>query len=258
MHFLLRWVADNRIARSGARKLREHLPSQVAVRAPVSAAANVDKGLTAMNLYSYFLTQQGRRIIKNTHFFVVYERFFRQFVNTPVLMFEIGTGDGGSAQMWKQYFGPMARIVTIDIRDCKELEESQIYVRTGSQGDPEFLRGLVAEFGAPDIVNDDGSHLMVDVHVSFETLYPLMSPRGVYVIDDLNTAYWEEFGGGFKKPGSFIEHCKNLVDELNASWTRTLQETEFTRTTFSITFFDNMVVVERGMANKELLYLPHR
>jgi len=257
VHFLVRWVVDNWIARRSAQKVRgKHLPSRVA--GSPSAAATVEQGTTTVDLYSYFLTQQGRRIIKNTHFFVVYERFFRQFVNTPVLMFEIGTGDGGSAQMWKHYFGPMARIVTIDIRDCKEFEESQIYARTGSQRDPEFLRALVAEFGTPDIANDDGSHLMADVHASFETLYPLMSPRGVYVIDDLNTAYFEEFGGGFKKPGSFIERCKNLVDELNAPWTRTLRRPSSHAPRFSISFFDSMVVVERGMVNKELLYLPHR
>jgi cephalosporin hydroxylase len=211
-----------------------------------------------MNLYSYFLTQQGRRIIKNAHYFAVYERFFRRFVNTPVLMFEIGTGDGGSAQMWKQYFGPLARIVTIDINDRSEFAESQVYVRTGSENDEAFLRSLVAEFGPPDIVNDDASHQMADIRVAFETLYPLMSPQGVYVVEDLATAYWPEFGGGFRSPGSFIERCKELVDELNAEHTRILAPSEFTHTTFSISFFDLMVVIEKGIANKEMLYLPER
>jgi cephalosporin hydroxylase len=210
-----------------------------------------------MNLYTYFLTQQGRPIIKNAHCFMVYERHFSRFVNRPVLMFEIGTGDGGSAQMWKGYFGPLARIVSIDIRDCQQYEESQIYIRTGSQSDSGFLRDLVAEFGPPDIVNDDGSHHMADIRASFDALYPLMASDGVYVVEDLNTAYWPELGGGFRSPGSFIEHCKDLIDELNAVHTRTIPESDFSRTTLSISFYDTIIVLEKTpYINRELLYLP--
>jgi hypothetical protein len=210
-----------------------------------------------MNLYHHFLTQQGRKIIKDTHYFVVYERYFRRFVNVPVLMFEIGTGDGGSARMWKQYFGPMARIVTIDIRDCKQFEESQIFVRTRRQSDSTFLRSLVAEFGPPDIVNDDASHLPADIRTCFDTLYPLMDTRGIYVIEDINTSYWGEFGGGLRSSASFIEHCKSLIDELNARHTRVLPESNFTRQTLSICFFDNIIVLEKTpYINRELLNLP--
>ncbi len=49
-----------------------------------------------MNLYNYFLTQTGRRIIKHAHYFGVYERHFGRFVGSPVLMFERGTGSRGS------------------------------------------------------------------------------------------------------------------------------------------------------------------
>jgi hypothetical protein len=42
----------------------------------------------------------------------------------------------------------------------------------------------------------------------------------VYLVEDLHTAYWDEFGGGLKKEGTFIEFCKGLIDELNAYWVR--------------------------------------
>jgi hypothetical protein len=212
-----------------------------------------------MNLYNYFLTNQGARIIKNAHYFRVYEQYFARFVNTPVLMYEIGTGEGGSAQMWKRYFGPMARIVTIDVRDCSHVAESQIYVRTGSQNDEVFLNGLLGEFGSPDIVLDDGSHRMPDVNKSFDVLFPHLKSGGVYLVEDLNTAYWPDMGGGYKAPGSFIERAKDFIDQLYAEQGNggPVPETEFTRTAFSIAFFYCMVVMEKSAyVNKELLYLP--
>ena len=211
-----------------------------------------------MNLYNYFLSNQGPRIIKNTNFFPVYERYFCRYVNRPVLMFEIGTGDGGAARMWKHYFGPMARIVTIDIVDCKQFEESQVYVRTGDQSDPDFLRSLVDEFGAPDIVLDDGSHRTNDISNSFDILFPRTKSDGIYMVEDLFGVYWEILGGGMKKAGSFVEKCKDLIDELNGNEAlRVFPETDFSRSVFSISFFHLMVVFEKTpFINRELLYLP--
>jgi cephalosporin hydroxylase len=111
-----------------------------------------------VDLYQYFLTQSGRNILKYPHYFPIYERHFARFCGHPITMFEIGTGEGGSAKMWKQYFGPTARIVTIDIVPKKDIEEPQVFVRTGSQADPQFLGSLITEFGPPDIVLDDGAH----------------------------------------------------------------------------------------------------
>jgi hypothetical protein len=211
-----------------------------------------------MNLYSYFLHNEKRSIIKDVHYFLIYERYFSRYVNRPVLMFEIGTGRGGSAKMWKEYFGPLARIVTIDIVNREEVEETQIYVRTGDQSDEVFLRKLVDEFGHPDIVLDDGSHIMHHVNKSFDTLYELVKEDGIYLVEDLDTAYWETHGGGLGAPTSFIERSKALVDELNARNTGGLIPLNvFSMTTLSIAFFDKVIVFEKApYINKEMLYIP--
>jgi hypothetical protein len=50
-----------------------------------------------------------------------------------------------------------------------------------------------------------------------------------------------------RRPGTFIELCKGLIDELNADRSRdALPPTEFTRTTQSMHFYDSIVVFERG------------
>jgi hypothetical protein len=155
--------------------------------------------------------------------------------------------------MWKKYFGPHARIVGIDILpECKDFAEDQIEIRIGAQQDVQFLEKVVAEFGAPDIVLDDGSHIMSHVITSFQFLYPRVAKNGVYMVEDLHTAYWEEYEGGLRKPTTFIELSKNLLDELNADHSRgSLTPTEFTQTTLSMHFYDSVAVFEKGAHTKK-------
>jgi hypothetical protein len=201
-----------------------------------------------MNIYAYFLDNQRQPIHKSVHYFMVYERHFRRYVGLPVTMLEIGTGGGGSSQMWKRYFGPLARIITVDVRpECREFEDDQVKVRIGNQSDPAFLESIVTEFGSPDIVLDDGSHQMADVIATFGFLYSKVTRNGTYMVEDMHTAYWKDWGGGFRREGTFIEMCKNLIDELNADHTQgALDPTSFTRGTTSMHFYDSIVVFERG------------
>lgn len=201
-----------------------------------------------MTIWADFLSNQGRIIHKWTHYFPIYASHFQRYVNRPTTFIEIGCGEGGSLQLWKRYLGPFAQIIGIDVREaCKAFEEDQIVVRIGNQADARFLENVLSEFGAPDIIIDDGSHVMSDVRELFRRLYPRMSPTGVYMVEDLHTAYWEEFEGGLRRDGSFIELCKRLIDDLNAEHTRgALPPTEFTQTTLSIHFYDSVAVFERG------------
>jgi hypothetical protein len=206
-----------------------------------------------MALWQLFLNNRGRVIHKWKHYFPIYERHFSRYVNRPVTFLEIGCGEGGSLQMWKQYFGSLATIVGIDIRaECARFEEDQIHIRIGDQSDPAFLNSVVKEFGPLHVVLDDGSHLMEHLSASFKFLYPRVAADGVYFVEDLHTCYWEEFGGGYKRPGTFIELCKDMLDELNAEHTRgSVVESDFSRRTLSIHFYDSCAVFEKGVTGKK-------
>jgi hypothetical protein len=199
-------------------------------------------------LWSDFLSNTGRLIHKWKHYFPVYETHLSRFIDRPILFIEIGIGQGGSLQMWKRCLGPHAQIVGLDINPgCRDYEEDQVAVRIGDQADPAFLEAIVAEFGQPSIVLDDGSHQMRDVTASFRYFYPSLVSDGLYIVEDLHTAYWDEYGGGLRREGTFMELCKDLLDQLNADWTRgVMPPTEFTRSTLSMHFYDSMVVFERG------------
>ena len=201
-----------------------------------------------MTLWSDFLSNRGRPIEKWTHYFPIYERHFRRYVDRPVRLLEIGCGDGGSLVMWKRYLGAYAHVVGIDTRpECAQFAEHQIDIRIGRQGDAAFLAAVLAEFGPIDIVIDDGSHIMRDIADSFRVLYPRLDRNGVYMVEDLHTAYMPPFGGGRGRPDSFIEQSKLLIDELNADLTNgAVPTTDFTQSTLSIHYYNSIVVFERG------------
>ncbi len=226
------------------------MSSRLRASLPPSTSANFLSCDTVrlMNLWADFLVNKDRVIHKWKHYFPIYERHFSRYVYRPVTIIEVGCGEGGSLQMWKRYFGPHARVIGIDVDpQCIEFAEDQIEIRIGSQSDVTFLEGIISEFGQPDIVIDDGSHLMSDVCTTFDWLYPQLNSTGIYMVEDMHTAYWPEFGGGYRCPGTFIERCKDLVDELNADYAgEQLPPTVFTRSTLSIHFYDSVVVFERG------------
>jgi 23S rRNA U2552 (ribose-2'-O)-methylase RlmE/FtsJ len=201
-----------------------------------------------MSLWQDFLTNTGSEIDKHKHYFPIYERHFGRFVNTDVVFLEVGLGQGGSLQMWRRYLGPFAHIIGIDIDPvCLAYQDDQIDIRIGDQSDPKFLASIIEEFGSPDVVLDDGSHIQSHVNATFAALYPEVSRSGVYMVEDLHTAYWEKFEGGLRKPGTFIERCKELIDELNADRTNgALAPTEFTDSTLSMHIYDSVVVFEKG------------
>jgi hypothetical protein len=201
-----------------------------------------------VTLYGDFLKDNHNRIHKWYQYFSAYETHFARFRNRHVTIFEIGVGEGGSLQQWRDYFGPFAIIVGIDIYPrCKQVEESQIHIRIGSQDDLEFLAKVIAEFGHPDIVIDDGSHFQPHINATFDFLFPLVAKNGVYLVEDLHAAYWSNLGGGLRRQGSFIERAKGCVDEMHAEYTGGAmpRSTVGDRTT-SITFYDSIVVFEIG------------
>lgn len=202
-----------------------------------------------MNLWQDFLTNTGLPIGKWAHYFPVYERHFGPLRNKDIFVLEIGVAGGGSAQMWNRFFGPRAKIVGIDIDPkCKEHEQMGVSIRIGDQSDSVFLQSVIDEFGIPDVVIDDGSHRMDHVLSSFQFLYPLVPKNGIYLVEDMHTSYWSNYGGGMSNPGSFINISKNFIDRLNANWIKEggLAPDLITQQTYSISFYDSIVVFEKG------------
>ncbi|MBY0142508.1 class I SAM-dependent methyltransferase, partial [Methylorubrum populi] len=113
----------------------------------------------------------------------------------------------------------------------------------------------IDEFGVPDAVLDDGSHHMQHVTESLQFLYDRIASNGVYMIEDMHTAYWPEYGGGRGDPRSIIERFKGLIDDLNADHVRdgTVTPSKFTRQTIAMTAYDSILVFEKSpLINKHM------
>ena len=201
-----------------------------------------------LNLWQDFQTNDKKLIHKWMHYFPIYERHLSPYRNKTVTLVEVGVSKGGSLQMWQRFLGPMATLVGIDIDpSCKDHEDDNIFVRIGDQSDKSFLQSVMQEFGNPDIVIDDGSHVMSHIMATFEYFYSRLPKNGIYIVEDLHTAYWEEFEGGINNPNTFINKSKAFVDKLNADHSRGAIEPDFiSKNTFGISFYDSVVVLERG------------
>jgi len=206
------------------------------------------------DLEKFFRNNTGNLINKWDNYFEVYDRHFSRFRNKEIVIMEVGVYHGGSLQMWKDYFGPKATIIGIDINpDCKKFEEEKIKIFIGSQDDVNFLQKLKQQVPKVDVLIDDGGHMMHQQIITFEEMFSHIAKDGVYLCEDVHTSYHEDFGGGYNKKDTFIEYTKKLIDQLNAWHSKNQQEldvNEFTLTAKSMHFYDSIVVVEKGETKK--------
>ncbi|MDF1728894.1 MAG: class I SAM-dependent methyltransferase [Sulfitobacter sp.] len=200
-----------------------------------------------------FEAHQGRPSAKWEHYFPAYDREFAAFRGRTTRMLEIGVARGGSVQMFRRFLGARSVVVGIDINPrCKAYEERGVRIEIGSQSDPEFLARIVEEHGPFDIILDDGSHMMGDQITSLEHLYKAVKPGGVYAVEDIHTSYFTRFGGGYRRPDSFVEHAKGKIDAQNMWWSHRMPQEaveDWTPWLSRITFYPGMVFFHRDPVN---------
>lgn len=199
-------------------------------------------------LADIYFAHRGRAVTKWVDYLDLYDRHFARFRGTAVRMLEIGVLNGGSLEIWREYFGPKAILFGIDILpECSDRVDPPNQVRIGSQGDATFLAKVVREMGGVDIVLDDGSHNGPLQHASFKTLFPLLSDGGIYAIEDLHTSYWPgDFEGGYRRSGTAIELTKQLIDDMHA-WFHDQGEAGAPKETLTgIHAYESLVFIEKG------------
>ncbi len=194
-----------------------------------------------------FFANDGRIIHKWLHYFAIYDQLLEPYAGSKVKLLEIGVSKGGSLGLWRKFLGGKAVIFGIDIDpSCAAYDGEFASVRIGSQDDPQFLRSVIGEMGGIDIVLDDGSHVASHQRASFDVLFPLLSEGGLYIIEDMHTAYWPLYEGGLKKRGTAVEFLKDKIDEIHKHYrNKGLNNAKSMPDIASIQFFDSIAIVKK-------------
>ncbi len=172
---------------------------------------------------------------------------------------EIGVERGDSLRMWRDYF-PNARIHGVDIDPRAKAHESErINVWMADSTDPAGVERIMNGISGPiQLMIDDGSHHPFDQIETFKNLFPYLSDRGLYFVEDV---------GGTRGPLRLraLRAFMELAEALNY-WPKALSSYQAGRMTFDtdnywvrnvvgISFFRYLVIVEKGKNPGDNVYL---
>lgn len=152
----------------------------------------------------------------------VYDEYLSSLRSKRINFLEIGVGGyadpnagGASLRMWNEYF-PQGQIFALDFYDKTPHAQDRIRVYRGSQEDRVLLESIASDMGRIDVVLDDGSHVSSHVITSFCVLFPLLALGGLYIVEDIGTSYWPDYGGSedFGNPQTSMSFFKRLADGI--------------------------------------------
>jgi glycosyltransferase involved in cell wall biosynthesis/cell division protein FtsB len=147
-----------------------------------------------------------------------YDRLFAPYREQTISMLEIGIQNGGSLEIWSQYFPNAQKFVGCDINpDCAKLTyaDARITVIVGDATTPETQAQVLAQSASFDLIIEDGSHTSSDIVKAFARYFPALKSGGLFVAEDLHCSYWQDYEGGIFHPYSSITFFKHLADMVN-------------------------------------------
>ncbi|KPY85512.1 class I SAM-dependent methyltransferase [Pseudomonas syringae pv. tagetis] len=170
------------------------------------------------SLKDLYMCHQGLISDKWSLYISAYSRLFNSLRDKPLALLEIGVQNGGSLDIWSQFFSKATHIIGCDINPaCSQLKyvSSNINVIIGDINQPSTLSSIASLSSEFDIIIDDGSHVSSDIIKSFSNLFSRLRYDGIYVAEDLHCSYWADYEGGLEHPSSGIHFFKALCDIIN-------------------------------------------
>jgi SAM-dependent methyltransferase len=136
-----------------------------------------------------------------------YEFFLNGYRDKAINILEIGVSNGNSIRMWLDYFlHPNTNVYGVDISNKDlGLSDGRYKFFCGDQTD----ENVYSSIGDLDIIIDDGSHICDHQRLTFEILFKKLKSGGMYIVEDVCTSYWSNWGN------SFIEYTKQYIDTVN-------------------------------------------
>ncbi len=164
---------------------------------------------------------------------------------------EIGILHGGSLFMWREFLGPKARIIGIDLNaNAIKWRDHGFEIYIGSQSDPDFWEHLKTVVQDLDVILDDGGHTNEQQMCSVIFGSSLVKDGGLLVIEDTHASFWANFGNPSKY--SFSNFAHRVSDDLT-KFGRNEKATRLSQTVSQVRFFPSITafVIDRKVASEE-------
>ena len=191
--------------------------------------------------------------IKHTTYFEVYDELFSKYRNKKITFVEIGILGGGSLFMWRNFFGPKARIIGIDLNpSAKKWTKYGFEIFIGDQSDTSFWKKFKKKVGKIDIILDDGGHRYVDQITSIECILSNINHDGLIVVEDTHTSYMDGFGD---KKYSLINYIKNTIDKINHK-SHKLKNVSSKDNIWSIKVYESIIAIFIKNKEKQTISAP--
>ena len=191
---------------------------------------------------------------KYEKYFNVYTKLFSNYIGKEIIFVEIGIDDGGSLEVWKNFFGDKAKIIGIDINPlCKQFENlnENIEVIIGDQSSQTFWKNFFLNYGKVDIILDDGGHTNKQQIITASEVIPNINDNGLLLVEDTHSSYLKNFNSSFNL--SFINFCKTLIDDVNFKFSKNFQKKKFSLNDYiySIQFYESFVAfyIDRSLCS---------
>ena len=182
---------------------------------------------------------------KYEKYFNVYTKLFSNYIGKEITFVEIGIDDGGSLEVWKNFFGDKAKIIGIDINPlCKQFENlnENIEVIIGDQSSQRFWKNFFLNYGKVDIILDDGGHTNKQQILTVLNTIKNINDGGKLVIEDTHTSYLPKFGNPNKY--SFINFTKQIIDQINYTFPFSVKKkfkNEINKYVYGLSFYESIV-----------------
>lgn len=182
--------------------------------------------------------------IKYDSYFFVYEALLEKYVDREITLVEVGVFNGGSLFMWREFFGPKARIIGIDLNpDALEWTKNGFEIYIGDQSSDKFWVDLYQKIGKVDVLIDDGGHTNRQQIITSHYAIQNINDGGLLIVEDVHTNYFREFGNPSRY--SFVNFAHRIVDGVN-SRAYSLRRTyaQYSSRVYSVSFFESMVAFQ--------------
>ena len=197
-----------------------------------------------------------------------YDMFLYQYVNKNTTLFEIGIDASRSLKMWNKMFNN-GKIYGMDIGVGFVHDKGEIF--KGDQSNSHDLDKIINSITKADIIIDDGSHVPEHQLFSFNYLFEkLLVFGGLYIIEDIETNYWEngklynyDINAGYNANNNVVKIFRDIVDIVNREFLLAKYKLEINKLQInidclnfisSITFGANCIIIKKMTLNEYKRY----